>query len=71
MITYRATRTGGVGAVLVAIGLIALGTYYLLKNTFGVDLPELEAETVLPIIAIGLGIVILVNAWERRLAARK
>ena len=70
MITHRATRTGGVGAVLVAIGLIALGTYYLLKNTFGVDLPDLEAETVLPIIAIGLGIVILVNAWERRKAAR-
>ena len=69
MITYRSARSGGIGAVLLALGLIALGGYYLLKNTFGFDLPELEAETVLPIVAIGLGIVILVNAWDRRRAA--
>ncbi len=66
MLTHRATRSGGIGAVMVAIGLIVLGTYYLFKNTFGFDLPELESEAVLPIVAIGLGIVILVNAWERR-----
>ncbi len=67
--TYRAARSGGLASVLFAIGLIALGTYYLLKNTFGLDLPDLDEHTILPIIAIGLGVIILVRAWERRQVA--
>ena len=70
MATDRTERRPGIGTVLLALGLIALGGYYLLRNTFGVDLPELDGDTVLPIVAIGLGIVILFNAWERRRATR-
>jgi hypothetical protein len=66
MATDRSARRAGIGTVLLALGLIALGGYYLLRNTFGIDLPELDSDTILPIIAIGLGVVILVNAWERR-----
>jgi uncharacterized membrane protein len=70
MLTYRVARGGGLGAVLLAIGLIALGTYYLLKNAFGIDLPDLDEQVILPIVAIGIGIVILAGAWERRQVPR-
>ena len=64
---YR--RRNGVGTVAVAVFLIAIGGYYLVRNGFGVDLPELNADIVVPIIAVIAGAVLLYNAWRDRTSA--
>jgi tetrahydromethanopterin S-methyltransferase subunit C len=66
MTTRRVTRHEGLGAILFGLGLIALGGYYLLKNAFGFDLPELDGEIIVPIIAIAIGAVVVLRAWDDR-----
>jgi hypothetical protein len=66
MTTRRVSRSEGLGAIFIGLGLIALGGYYLLKNAFGFDLPELDAEIIVPIIAIGLGVIVLIRAVDDR-----
>ena len=59
---YR--RRNGVGTVAVAVFLIAIGGYYLVRNGFGIDLPELDAQIVVPFLAVLAGAVMLYNAWR-------
>jgi hypothetical protein len=61
----RARRSGIVG-VFAGVVLIVLGGYYLLRTTFGIDLPEIEGETILAIIAVTGGLVLLARAWTER-----
>jgi hypothetical protein len=51
---------------LFALVLIVLGTYYLLRNTLGIDLPQLEGEAVAAFIAVLGGIALLLRAWQER-----
>lgn len=66
MITHRSTRHLGVGALLVGIVLIAIGSYYVLRNTFGFDLAELDGEAIWPILVVALGLGILERTWSGR-----
>ena len=43
-----------------------MGSWYLLRNTFGLDLPELDGEAVWPILVVLLGGVILARSMGRR-----
>ena len=38
---HRVARRSGVGTVVIALILIFVGGYYVLRNTLGIDLPEL------------------------------
>lgn len=62
----RPSRSPGWGGVVFALLLIGVGGWYLLRNTFGLDLPELDGETVWPILVVLLGVAILVRAMGRR-----
>ncbi|HEX6140685.1 MAG TPA: DUF5668 domain-containing protein [Candidatus Limnocylindria bacterium] len=62
----RPSRSPGWGGVAFALLLIGVGGWYLLRNTFGLDLPELDGETVWPILVVLLGVAILVRAMGRR-----
>jgi uncharacterized integral membrane protein len=54
---------GRVDVFWLVAGVIILfvGGYYLLRNTFGVQLPELEGDMIWPILIIALGASILVG----------
>ena len=50
------------GAALFGIILLGIGGYVLLKDTFGVDLPEISWDTFWPLLLVLLGVVVLVRA---------
>jgi Domain of unknown function (DUF5668) len=52
------------GLILGAVVLFA-GIYYLLRNTLGFDLDELDWEPIWPVIVIALGVAILYGALVR------
>jgi hypothetical protein len=46
--------------------LLLVGVYYLLQQTLGLDLPDLNWDQLWPILLILLGGGILWGAWSRR-----
>lgn len=67
---YRSARRTGVGTVVFAIVLVVIGGYYVLRNTLGLDLPELDSDQVVPIIAVVIGLALLYRAWTDREAGQ-
>jgi protein-S-isoprenylcysteine O-methyltransferase Ste14 len=68
MSEVRPGRRSGIGTVIVALVLIAVGGYYVLRNTLGLALPELESEAVVPVIAVLFGVALLFRFWQDRTA---
>ena len=66
MASHRYVRRSGIGTVFVALVLIAVGGYYLLRNTLGLELPELDSEAVVAGIAVLGGLVLLLRVWADR-----
>ena len=64
MSVQPSARRSGIGTVAFALILLVFGGYYLLRNTFGIDLPQLESEQVVPALAVIIGIVLLVRVWR-------
>jgi len=62
----KRSRLSGFGALILAALLIFAGGWYLLRNTFGIDLPELNGDAIWPILLILLGIGMLSRFWESR-----
>jgi hypothetical protein len=54
------------GALIFGALLVFVGGYYLLRNTLGMGLPELDGEKVWPVVVLALGVVFVVNAITRR-----
>jgi hypothetical protein len=54
-----------IGAVMIGLIILGVGTYYLLVNTFGIVLPELDWDKIWPLAVIALGIGILWGTWSR------
>lgn len=55
-----------VGGLIFGAILLLVGGYYLLVNTFGFDLPELNWDMIWPIALIGLGLAVLARALASR-----
>ncbi len=53
-------------AVVVGVGLIAIGLYFFLDRTLGVPMPRIQWGTVWPILLIGLGAIVLFRSVSRR-----
>jgi hypothetical protein len=53
------------GAVIIGLIILAVGIYYVLVNTFGIALPELNGDAIWPIAVVALGIGILWSALGR------
>lgn len=60
-----------VGALIFGAILLAVGGYYLLVNTFGIQLPELDWDQIWPIALILLGVAIVARALQSRAGAEK
>ncbi len=54
------------GAIIFGIILVAVGAYFVLKDTLKIDLPEISWDAAWPLILVVLGIVILVRAITGR-----
>ncbi len=54
-----------IGAVIIGLLILGVGAYYLLVNTFGFALPELDWDKIWPIAVIALGLGIVWGAWGR------
>ncbi len=66
MINPRPARRAGAGTIVFAVVLIVIGGYYVLRNTLGIELPELSSDAVVPVIAVVLGVALLYRAWSER-----
>ncbi len=53
------------GGVLIGLIIVGVGVYYLLVNTFGITLPELDWDKIWPILVMALGVGIVWSAWNR------
>ncbi len=60
------SRTVDIGALLFGVALLLIGGYYLLTNTFGFDLPELNWDMIWPLAVIVLGASIVAKAVQSR-----
>ena len=55
-------REHDLGWFLFGVIVVFVGGYYLLTNTFGINLPELNWDMVWPLIVIAVGVGILWRA---------
>jgi len=63
---HVAGRRVDVGALIFGAILLLVGGYYLLVNTFGVQLPDLDWDQIWPIAVIVLGISVVAKAVQSR-----
>ncbi len=64
-------RMVDIGALIFGALLLLVGGYYLLVNTFGITLPELNWDAIWPIALIGLGLAVLARAIASRSGSDK
>jgi TRAP-type C4-dicarboxylate transport system permease small subunit len=60
-----------IGALIFGAILLLVGGYYLLVNTFGFTLPELDWDQIWPIALIALGLAVVVRAVQSRSSSDK
>jgi uncharacterized integral membrane protein len=63
---HLADRRIDVGALVFGAILLVVGAYYLLENTFGFNLPEINWDQVWPILVIVLGASVVLRAVASR-----
>lgn len=51
------------GGLLLAVVLIVVGGYFLLRNTFGLSLPDISWNQFWPALVIVIGVVALARGW--------
>ena len=59
-------RKVDVGALIFGAILLLVGGYYLLVNTFGINLPDLDWDMIWPIALIALGLAVVARAIASR-----
>jgi hypothetical protein len=58
-------RRPDTGGVIVGLIILGVGVYYLLENTFGFAMPELDWDKIWPLALVILGVAIVWGAWSR------
>ncbi len=53
------------GGIVFGVILLLVGGYYLLQQTLGLNLPDLNWDQLWPVIVMIIGGVILYGAWSR------
>ena len=62
----RRDRSPSTFALVVGLALIAIGLYYFLDRTLGLDMPAIRWSSLWPIILIVIGGLILLRSIDRR-----
>lgn len=63
---HERRRRSDIGALFFGVILLLVGGYYVVTNTLGIDLPDLDWDRLWPILVIGLGVVVLLGALRER-----
>ena len=58
-------RGRDIGALTFGAILLFVGGYYVLRNTLGFDLGELDGERIWPIVVVVIGVGIVLRAIDR------
>jgi hypothetical protein len=53
------------GGVIFGLIILGVGAYYLLRNTFGIQIPEIDWDMLWPLLVVALGVGIVWRAWDR------
>lgn len=59
-------REGNVASIVVGLVLLAVGIWYLLDHTLGIDMPRIDWGDLWPLILVVLGAAVLWQAVRRR-----
>ena len=59
-------RDGNVSAIVVGLVLLAIGIWYFLERTLGLQMPRIDWGAIWPVILIILGAVVLIRSGARR-----
>ncbi len=59
---YRRLDLGG---LIFAAILLVVGGYFVLRNTLGFDMPDLNWDLIWPLFVVGLGVAVLWGALTR------
>lgn len=54
-----------IGAVIFGAIVLVVGVWFLLTETFGIELPALDWDLIWPLFIVALGVGILVRAMRR------
>jgi hypothetical protein len=54
------------GGLIFGVILLLVGGYFLLRNTFGIDIPDIDWDMVWPFAIVALGLAVPYGAWSRR-----
>jgi uncharacterized integral membrane protein len=54
------------GGIVFGAILLVVGGYFLLRNTFGFEIPDLDWDMIWPLLIIALGVSVLVGALRAR-----
>jgi hypothetical protein len=53
------------GGLLFGEILLLVGVYFILRNTLGFDIPDLDWNMIWPLFLLGLGGAIMWSAWSK------
>jgi hypothetical protein len=60
------TGRGNPVAGVIGLILVVVGGYYVLRNTIGINLPELDSSAIVPMVAVAVGFALLYRASRPR-----
>ncbi len=53
------------GGIIFGLVVLLVGGYYVLRDTLGLSIPELNWDQLWPLIVVVIGAAIVVGAWNR------
>jgi hypothetical protein len=62
----RGRRRLDAGALIFGALLLFVGGYYLLRNTLGLELPELDGDKLWPVLVLALGLALVLRGFVTR-----
>jgi hypothetical protein len=59
-------RESNTAAIVVGLLFVAIGGWYFLEQTLGIEMPRIAWRDIWPVLLIVLGVVIVVRSMDRR-----
>ncbi len=53
------------GGIVIGLVIVLVGAYFVLRDTLGLTIPELNWDQIWPLAVVAVGVSIVVGAWNR------
>ncbi len=53
------------GGILIGLIIVVVGGYFILRDTLGLQIPDIGWNQLWPLIIVAVGIAIVAGAWNR------